>query len=123
MLDYFLVLDEIKAFIGVVILMGIVKLPKISNYWATDEGFYQLSIAKVFPRDRYLQLMRYLHISDPQTMPEKTHPDYKLYRVKPIIQTLAQTFEQMYNPHHEQAIDEAMVKFKGRNGLLQYMPM
>ena len=122
--DFYLAsLDEIKAFIGVVILMGIVKLPKISNYWATDERFYQPSIAKVFPRDRFLQLMRYLHISDPQTMPEKTHPDYKLYRVKPIIQTLAQTFKRMYNPHREQAIDKAMVKFKGRIGFLQYMLM
>ena len=29
----------------------------------------------------------------------------------------------MYNPHHEQSIDEAMVKYKGRVKFLQYMPM
>ena len=116
-------IDEMKAFLGVVILMGIVKLPKIALYWSTDTRFYQPSIAKVFSRDRFLQLMKYLHISDPTTLPESSHPEYKLYRVKPIIQVLARTFEQMYNPHREQAIDEAMVKFKGRIGFLQYMPM
>ena len=49
--------------------------------------------------------------------------DYKLYRAKPVIQVLVQTFEKMYNPHREQAIDKAMVKVKGRIGFLQYMPM
>ena len=29
----------------------------------------------------------------------------------------------MYNPHREQSIDEAMVKYKGRVKFLQYMPM
>ncbi|KAL9976924.1 hypothetical protein ACROYT_G014267 [Oculina patagonica] len=116
-------LNELKAFLGVVILIGIVKLPKISDYWSTDERFYQPGVAKVFSRDRFLQLMKYLHISDPTTLPERDDPDYKLYRVKPVIQALAQTFEQMYNPHRAQAIDEAMVKFKGRIGFLQYMPM
>ena len=40
-------LDEIKAFSGVIILMRIIKLPKIAHYWSTDEQFYQPSIAKV----------------------------------------------------------------------------
>lgn len=102
--------NEIKALLGVVILMGIVKLPKLFDYWSTDERFYQPSIAKVFSQDHFLQLMRYLHISDPAATLEKNHSDYKLYRVKPVIQVVAQTFKKM-------------VKFKGRIGFLQYMPM
>ena len=39
------------------------------------------------------------------------------------MEVLALTFQEMYSPHSEQAIDEAMVKFKGRVGFLQYMPM
>ena len=109
--------------LGVVILMGIVNLPKTALYWSTDPRFYQPSIAKVFSRNRFLQLMKYLHISDPATSFESSHPEYKLYRVKPIIQVLASTFEQMYNLHLEQVIDEAMVKLKGRIGFLQYMLM
>ena len=35
---------------------------------------------------------------------------------------LRQSFLSSYNPHCENSIDEAMVKFKGRSTLKQYMP-
>ena len=40
--------SELKELLGVVILMGIIKLPKISLYWSKDEHFYQPAVAKVF---------------------------------------------------------------------------
>ena len=36
---------EIKVYLGVVVLMGIIKMPKIANYWSTDEQFYFISKA------------------------------------------------------------------------------
>lgn len=39
------------------------------------------------------------------------------------MEVLALTFQEMYSPHHEQAIDKAMMKFKGKVGFLKYMPM
>lgn len=110
---------EIKALLGVVILMGIIQLPKISLYWSKDERFYQPAVAKVFSRDRFLELLKYFHVSDTRTLPEQSDPERKLYRTKPVMEVLALTFQEMYSPHCEQAIDEAMVKFKGRVGFLQ----
>ena len=66
---------EMKALLGVVILMGIIKLPSISLYWSKDEWFYQPAIAKVLPRDRFLELLQYFHVSDPRTPPEQSNPE------------------------------------------------
>ena len=39
---------EMKALLGVIILMGIIKLPKISLYWSKDERFYHPAVVRVF---------------------------------------------------------------------------
>ena len=46
----------------------------------------------------------------------------RLAKVRPVIETLRSSFLSSYNPHRENSIDEAMLKFKGRSTLKQYMP-
>ena len=46
----------------------------------------------------------------------------KLFKIRPLIEKLSAMFLAMYKPHHENSIDEAMVGFKGRSSLKQYMP-
>ena len=40
-----------------------------------------------------------------------------------MLDALSETFLQSYLPSKNQAIDESMIKFKGRSSLRQYMPM
>ena len=47
----------------------------------------------------------------------------KLYKVRQFLEDLKANFKVNYNPHREQAVDEAMIKYKGRTSLKQYMPM
>lgn len=56
-------------------------------------------------------------------MADKDSPEYKFFRIKPVIDTVSETFIKNYNSHRGQSIDEAMVKFKRRLKFLQYMPM
>lgn len=111
--------EEIMAFLGIVILMGVVKLPATHMYWSLDERLNQAGVVKIFPRDRFLILLKYFYCNDPSELPHKDDPEYKLYRVKPILEELSRNFLIMYDPHREQSIDEAMVKFKGRLKFLQ----
>ena len=41
----------------------------------------------------------------------------------PAIEAMRHSFLAAYSPHQECAIDEAMVKYKGRSSLEQYLPM
>lgn len=86
--------EEIKALFGIFIIMGIVKLPSYKCYWKESEPiYYQASVAKMMPRDRFETLLKYLHLNDNSTMPERGQPNYnKLNKVQPIIDKLLQTF-------------------------------
>ena len=115
--------EELMAFLGVVIFMGIVKLPANQLYWSQDERLHQRGVTHIFPRDRFNYVLKYFYCNDPETIPQKDDPEYKLYRVKPILEELSKKFLELYDPHRAQSIDEAMVKFKGRLKFLQYMPL
>ena len=55
---------EIKAFMGINIIMGIVKLSKVSLYWSSDYYFGNHGIKKVMSRNRFEEIHRYLHFND-----------------------------------------------------------
>ena len=46
-----------------------------------------------------------------------------LHKLRPLIEKLRNTWRTCYNPPGEQSIDKAIVGFKGRNSMKQYMPM
>jgi len=50
---------EIKDLIGIMLIMGIVKMPAYSDYWSPYTRYSQ--IANVMSLKRYKQLMRCLH--------------------------------------------------------------
>ena len=57
-------------------------------------------------------------------MPARNSPDYdKLYRIKLFIENLIENFKKCFFPGEVVAVDESMVKFKGRSSFKQYNPM
>ena len=94
------------AFLGIVILMGIVKLPSTQLYWLRDERLHQRGVTKIFPRDRFNLPLKYFYYNGPEQLPHKDDPEYKLYRVKPILEQLSQNFLDLYDPHRAQSIDD-----------------
>ncbi|XP_013407355.1 piggyBac transposable element-derived protein 4-like [Lingula anatina] len=115
--------DEIKAYLGLLFLMGVVKLPNYRCYWSTREELHQTSISKVMPRKRYEELTSYFHLNDSQSNPARGQPGHdKLHKVRPIIDNAKEQFFSHYSPSRNLSVDEAMVKFKGRCPFLQYIP-
>ena len=65
-----------------------------------------------------------LHFVDNSTIASRGEPDYdRLAKVRPVIKSVKKSFIDSYKPHRENAIDEAMIKFKGRSSIKQYLPM
>ena len=116
--------EELKAYLGFCILMGINHLPALDDYWRTDPTLHYSPIADRISRDRFREISRYLHFADNATlMPRGTPGHDRLGKVRPVIDHLSGRFSDVYNPHREVAVDEAMVKFTGRSSLKQYMPL
>jgi len=59
---------------------GLVPLPSMTDYWSND------LIANKISRDRFLDILRYLHFVDNRTLPKQGQPGYtKLGKIQPII--------------------------------------
>lgn len=116
--------EELKAYFGFCILMGINRLPAIDDYWSSDQVLHYSPIADRIPRDRFREISRYLHFADNSTLEPRGSPGHdRLGKVRPVINHLSQRFSDLYKPHREVSVDEAMIKFTGRSSVKQYMPM
>ena len=112
--------QEIEQYIGMLMMMSIIRLPQVRMYWATETRIS--SIADIMSVNRFEGLRKFLHFND-NTMHvpanEKNHD--KLFKVRPIIQSLLENCRKM--PQEEkQCVDEQILPTKSRTFLKQYCP-
>ena len=76
------------------------------------------------PYRRFRVLLSCLHLADNTKAVPRGQPGYdKLFKLRPLLKIVQENMLNCYNQHREVSIDEAMVDFKGRSSLRQYMPM
>ena len=112
--------EDLVAYFGIMIIMGMVRLPSLSDYWRRDPLFHNSIISDSMTRDRFFEIHRYLHFVNNSTTTDST--DDRLWKVREILRKLEEKFLCLYHPHCQCAVDEAMVPYKGRSSLKQYMP-
>ena len=111
---------EMKKFLGLMFLTGIIRKPTLEDYWSTDRMIETPIYGKVMSRNRFEIILSYLHFNDS----EKRSPmcDDRLYKVRPIIDHFVAKFREMYNPHENISIDEGMLSWRGQLGFRVYNP-
>ena len=115
-------IPEMKAFIGILITMGILKPPRLEVYWTTNPRIRTPGISKIMPKARFEQLFRFLHLNDSSLQKPVGHPQYcRLFKVRKLLYLVEANFEKECNLHQQCTIDEAMIPFKGRLGFKQYL--
>ncbi|CAK1590989.1 unnamed protein product [Parnassius mnemosyne] len=115
--------EEMKAYLGILIMIGLNPLPDMELYWSNDPFYNNAEISKIMPIKRFKKIIENLHINDNEKEPNRNSPEYdKMYKLRPMIQELNKLFQQETGNSSKQSIDECMVKFKGRSSLKQYMP-
>ena len=104
--------------------MSMHPVHSIRDYWSRDWILGVPSLARIMTVARFETITQYLHVNDNSKMPARGIPGFdKLFKVRPFLESIRANFLFQYVPHKEVAIDEAMIKFKGRSSLKQYMPM
>jgi len=111
--------SELVCFLGIQLLMGIHRLPKINNVWSKNRLLGVQAIQKCMTRARYWAIRSNLHVVDDSQIPPGGGITRKF---KPVIDVLSNSFFTNYSPGQELAVDEAMVKFKGRARGKVFMP-
>nr|XP_008278366.1 PREDICTED: piggyBac transposable element-derived protein 3-like [Stegastes partitus] len=110
--------SEVKAFIGMKLILGVVKMPAVENSWATDTRYEK--VADVMPLRRYKCLSRMLHFHD--NLSSDTSED-RLLKLRPILDYMRNRFMEIES-ENQFSIDEMMVPYKGKKAgsLRQYLP-
>ena len=115
---------EIKSFIAVNFLMGIKTMPSYKDYWSSDPMLRDPYISNIMTLKRFQWLLANFHLNDNSQMPSRDDPNFdKLYKLRPLLDGLNQQYSKCYKPTEYQAVDESMIKFKGRSSLKQYLPL
>ncbi|KAK3750301.1 hypothetical protein QZH41_001777 [Actinostola sp. cb2023] len=79
---------EMKAYFGVRIIMGMVRLPSIAAYWCTDDFFGNVGIKKVMTKNRFQEITSYLHFNDSTQEPPREAATFdRLYKYMPAKPT------------------------------------
>ena len=116
-------IDELRKFLALVIVMGIIHFPSIEDYWVKSWPFSNSTFSSVLKRDRFTLLLKFLHLNDNSQYIPKGQPGHDpLYKIRPFMDNLIRNFQHSYIPGRELSLDESMIGFKGRLGFVQYMP-
>jgi Transposase IS4 len=108
---------ELYAFLGAHLFMGIDRLPRTELYWSSTFGHPLLT--SLFSRDRFRQLLRFFRVVAPDEDAAARDP---LPHVRALAAKLNASFAAHGAPSQRLTIDEAMVAYKGRATIKQYIP-
>ena len=116
--------SEMRAYVGLLLFMSVCQLPSVKLYWSEGLPTYNPWVASVMTKNRFQELASFFHLIDSTKAKPKGEAGYDpLYKVRPIISLTQETFSQNYHPAAAITVDEAMIKFKGRCEILQYLPI
>ncbi|KAK7135513.1 hypothetical protein R3I94_014246 [Phoxinus phoxinus] len=111
--------SEMEQFIGLHILMTVVRMPSYRMYWQTATRYDP--IATVMGRKRFDNLRTYIHMNDNTNVKQKGEPGYDpLFKVRPVLEKVRANCLKV-EPEENHSIDEQMIPFKGKIGMKQYI--
>ena len=110
--------QELKSFLGLLFLTGIMRKPELEMYWSTDEIMATPYFNKTMSRNRFQMIWRFLHFSDNETADASD----RLNKVRPVLDYLMSKFREMYQPNTNISIDEGVMLWQGRLAFKVYNP-
>ncbi|XP_068231946.1 piggyBac transposable element-derived protein 3-like [Palaemon carinicauda] len=80
-------------------------------YWSLDADVGVELVAKVMSRNRFEEVIRFLHFTDNQAL----NKDDKLAKIRPLMNHLSTKFGMAYPMDQHISLDEAMIEYFGRH--------
>ena len=103
--------NEMKVFIGLLILQGIDSKLDNTMYFSTRESIASPFFRKIMSGRRFDLLHKFLHLVDNRTITDG--PGRKIAKIKPFIDLVVKKFQENYVPKKNISIDESLLGWKG----------
>lgn len=109
--------NEVKCFIGILILSGYNVLPNRRLYWDSHGDTKNELVGNAMRRNRFEQILRFLHCSDNTQM----DPRNKMWKIQPLVDKVKKKCSENFVPEQNLSYDESMVKYYGRHSCKQFI--
>lgn len=109
--------NDMKIFIGILLFSGYHHIPREKLYWCVDEDLSVPLVRECMSRNRYYEIKKYFHVANN----EEIDKNDKMYKLRPLMDTLNKKFSQWGIFHDKLSIDEAMVKYFGHHSSKQFI--
>lgn len=115
--------SEVRAFIVVILNMGLIRKPTLKSYWSTSSSQATPWFAKMFSRSRFENLLTFFHLVDNEKLPKANQPGYDpCQKFQPFVDHCNKLFSHYYTCNQEISVDESMIGTKCHTSLMQYLP-
>lgn len=111
---------ELKVFLGINIVMTYIHYPRLRMYWSSVRALRFDLIADAISVNRFEEIQRYLHFVDNENILDDDKQN-RFWKLKPIIDSLHDSFHKGQENEEHLAIDEMMIPFKGKHSAKQYI--
>jgi hypothetical protein len=112
-----LTIAGLKAFLAIHMYMGMKRQPNMKSYWKKAGSFFHCpTISNIMTRERFRELVRCLHISNPEGYEhiQKGDPGYdKIRQVRWLVEKIRSACMREWSLGNFVTIDEMMVRYKG----------
>ena len=88
------------------------KKGRLESYWSKDVLIATPFFNQCMPRDRFQLILWFLHFNDNESMPSDCSD--KLYKIRPVFDLLVEKWRTLYALGEHIALDEGMLKRRGR---------
>ena len=98
--------NEIKLFLVLYLLTGIVRKPQIKQFWSTNQLLQTALFNQVMARSRFTEALIFLHFVDKSNHNTNDPNRDKLYKVRGIVEFLIDQFKNVCIPTQQISIDK-----------------
>ncbi|XP_050351155.1 piggyBac transposable element-derived protein 4-like [Nymphalis io] len=112
--------DEMRKFLGVYLLTGVINFPMLENYWKKDKLYYHPLLHEInMSYNKFALILKCWHFVDNEA--PRNEGD-RLYKIQPLIDKLTKNWRKIFTPGERIVVDESMVGFRGRIKFRTYNP-
>jgi len=115
-------LPDMMIFVALALQMGHELKETLHDYWRRLRQLRNPFYGETMTRDRLLHVLHFLHFPDNSQRPDKGEEYDQIWKLRTVFDKLNETYAKFYNPSEHLAVDEVIVKFKGRAIFRQYIP-